>query len=123
MYATPWSLGALTDGTGIGKDPPKWKSCLGSSEGNNRQKCWRKVKGPHNPVKPQSAMRWDKGGKVGLPTHPQSCRSWLLEQSHRERGSLQDTEVLRLCPHPGLNTEQINAKVTLLPWLPRLERQ
>lgn len=31
---------------------------------------------------------------MGLPTHPHSCCSWLLEQSHRETGSLQDPETV-----------------------------
>lgn len=44
----------------------------------------------------------------------------LLEQSHRETGSLQHREVLKLCPHPWLSTGQINTKVTLLTRLHRL---
>ena len=66
LYAMPWRLGAVTDRDCDHKSFPRRKSCPENSEGNGRQKCWRKAKGPQNTVKPQTAMRCDKGGKVGL---------------------------------------------------------
>lgn len=61
-----WRLEAVTDRDGDHESFLRRKSCQENSKGNGRQKCWRKANGPHNAVRPRTAMRCDKGRKVWL---------------------------------------------------------
>lgn len=82
LYTMPWSLGALTDRDCDQERVLRRKSCQENSEGNGRQKCWREAKGPHNPVKPQSAMRCDKGGRWDSQ-HPYAPAAGAIPQGDR----------------------------------------
>lgn len=61
LYAMPWRLGEVSDKDCDHESFPRRKPCQENSEGNGRQKCWRKAEGPHNTVKPQTT-RCDKEG-------------------------------------------------------------
>lgn len=61
FYAVPWRLKAVADRDCDRESFLRRKSCRENSEGNGRQKCWRKARGPHTTAKPQTAMRCDKG--------------------------------------------------------------
>lgn len=82
LYAMPWSLGALTDRDCDQERVLGRKSCQENSEGNGRQKCWREAQGPHNPVKPQSAVRCDKGGRWDSQ-HPYAPAAGAIPQGDR----------------------------------------
>lgn len=114
----PGAWGHTLIGTGIGKD---------SWEGNPARRTVKEMADGSAGGKPRGhTTQWSPSQQWGETREGR----WDSQQTHtpaapgcwsNPTGTQDHYKILKLCPHPWLNTGQINAKVTLLPWLHRLE--